>query len=234
MTRPITALLLFLLLGSGCFRGTGDVLMLPDGAVLQGSLQSISSGRAVFDSGTADVSGQGRIWLSDGTTERGHIAYTDGLFRAGSREYPGDSVILVLWGDTEVRSESFQVGATGEWVNTGIDLKAGDMLSIAASGTVVTETGPSTPEGQERFASSVALVPGATSGQLVFKAGEAGSPVAAGGSWVGESPSEGPLMLAVNIPRRGSIDTGGVYTVHVTAGSGGRQGGTTALYPASR
>lgn len=234
MAKLNIALCLFLLLSSGCFRGTGDVLMLPDGTVLQGSLQSISSGKAVFDSGTADVSGQGRIWLSDGTTERGDIAYTDGVFRAGSREFPGDSVILILWGDTDMRTASFQVGATGEWLNTGIDLKAGDMLSITASGTVVTETGPSTPDGQERFSSSVALVPGATSGQLVLKAGEAGSPVAVGGSWVGESPSDGPLMLAVNIPRRGSIETGGVYTVHVTAGAGGRHGGTTALYPATR
>ncbi len=71
--------------------------MLPHGGVLQGSLQSISSGRAVFDSGTADVSGEGRIWLFDGTTASGMITYADGVFRAGSREFPGDSVILVLW-----------------------------------------------------------------------------------------------------------------------------------------
>ncbi len=234
MNIPRHVLFALLLMCSGCFRGTGDILMLPDGGVIEGSLQSIASGRAVFDTGTADLSGEGRIWLSDGTTFSGDISFSNGVFRTGSGEFPADSVILVLWGDTDVQTGSFQVGATGEWLDTGIDLTAGGMISINASGTVVTETGTSTPMGQERFSSSVALVPGATSGQLVLKAGEAGTPVAAGESWVGESPSSGSLMLAVNIPRRGSMETGGFYTVRVTAGAGGRRRGITALYPARR
>jgi len=229
LAAVFTAILL-----TGCIKNTGDVLMLPDGSVIEGKLISIGSGEVVFNTATARVPATGRVWLLGGDTFSGDISLADGTVRAGSRQAPADSLLLIVWGDIDVSSGSFIVDASLGWQDTGIELQTGEILALTAEGTVVTETGVATPDGQEKFSSSVALAPGATSGQLVFRIGENGNPVAAGSRWAGESPQSGSLMLAVNVPSSGSIRPGGTYTVHVTAGTNRRQEGATAFYPASR
>lgn len=233
MSRFKVFLLLIPVLAAGCYNGKGDVLVKADGTVMEGTLQSISGGRAVFDCGNAEISGIGRIWLVSAETYTGDIGFSNGEFTAGSERFSRGSVLVVIWGDTEVETGTYSIDASAGWHDTGILMEPGDMLGIKASGMVVTETGSSGPDGQEKFSSSVALAPGATSGQLVFRIGEDGSPVAAGSSWVGESENSGTLRLAVNVPAQGSIEPGGVYTVNVTAGSNGRQPGVTAFYPSS-
>ena len=219
---------------AGCFKGPGDMLISADGSVIEGTLESISAGRAVFNTGTVEAGINGRVWLLNGETHAGEISYRDGEFKAGSVSIPSDSVLIVIWDDADLDTGIFQVDAAEHWQDTGIDLEQGEMLSIQANGTVITETGTSTPLGQEKYSSSVALAPGATSGQLVFRIGLEGTPVAAGADWVGESPGEGRLQLAVNVPVDGSNRAAGIYTVHVSAGGNGRVPGTAAFYPASR
>lgn len=218
---------------AGCFRSTGDMFRAEDGSVIEGKLQSISSGKVVFDTGTADVEGSGRVWLVNGDSHAGEIGFGNGVFTTGPVSIPAESILVVVWKDTDIDSGVFQVDAAAGWHHTGIPLEAGEMLSIRAWGTVVTETGTSLPDGQEDFSSSVAIAPGATSGQLVFSVGENGTPVAAGASWAGESPGAGMLKLAVNVPAEGSIEPAGVYTVSVSAGSNGRKPGTAVFYPSS-
>ena len=229
----ILAVLAFIA-SAGCFKGTGDMLVCADGSVIEGTLESISSGRAVFSTGTVETGGTGLIWLLDGETRSGEIAYDGEEFRAGSVSIPSDSVLVIIWGNVDLSTGVFQVDAAEHWQDTGIELEQGEMLSIRADGTVVTETGTSTPRGQNKYSSSVALAPGATSGQLVYRIGQEGAPVAAGACWVGESPGTGTLQLAVNVPVDESIRAAGIYTVRVSAGGNGRQPGTAAFYPASR
>ncbi len=214
--------------------GTGDFLVAADGTVLEGELQTIGSGVAVFSGGSTDVPGHGRIWCLDGRTFAGEITASNGIVRSGSSSVPVDSVYLIVWGDSDIDQETFTVDAALGWLNTGIELEQGEMLSLQGTGTIVTETGTSTPQGQEKYSSSVARVPGATSGQLVFRVGEDGQPVAAGSCWVGESPCPGILMLAVNVPLEGSMGSRGVYTVAVKAGTIASRPGTVVFYPAGR
>ena len=230
----VLALVTVFLSLSACLREPVDVLVSADGSVFTGKLQSIASGRAVFESGQVNVPAIGRIWCLDGTTQSGEVAASDGVFTAGTFSVPLDSIYLIMWGDSDLKRESFSVDAALGWLNTGIELEQGAMLSLQGTGTVVTETGTSTPDGQEKFSSSVSLVPGATSGQLVFRVGEEGQPVAAGSSWIGESPNSGALMLAVNVPLEGSLASRGVYSVVVNAGAIAGQAGTVVFYPAGR
>ena len=230
----VHSLIASILLLSGCFKGTGDVLLQADGTIVQGTLESMGYGRAVFDSGTARYEGEGTIWLPGGRVMQGETGYSDGFFSAGSRRVPRDSVLVIVWSGEPLETGTFAVDAARGWLDTGIPVEMGDMISVTARGEVVTETGRSGPDGQERYSSSVALAPGATSGQLVLKAGENGQPVASGSAWTGEAPGSGNLMLAVNVPSHGSMEPAGVYTVQVSCGPSGREPGMAAFYPASR
>lgn len=216
----------------GCIEKTGDVLTLSDGQIIEGELQSINDGRIVFSSGSAEVSSYARVWRLDGATFVGDISYNSGFVKSGVNSVPKDSIFRVIWVDTEVIQQVYDIEASSGWVDTEINLSEGDLVSINASGTVITETGTSTPSGQDKFSSSVALVPGATSGQLVFRVGEESLPIAAGSKWLGESPSSGVLRFAVNVPLEYSSTARGVYTVSVISGSGGTLPGDITLFPA--
>jgi small nuclear ribonucleoprotein (snRNP)-like protein len=223
----------FLVLTS-CVGKPVDVLTASDGTVVTGQLQSIVSGTAVISGAEVDVPSEGRVWCKNGSTFAGVIEASDGVIVSGSNSVPVESVYLVVWGDTGVHHETFAVNAAHGWLNTGIDMQEGVVFSLRSTGTVVTETGTATPQGQEKFSSSVSLVPGATSGQLVFRTGETQQPVAAGSTWVGKSPGSGVLMLAVNVPLEGSVESRGVYTVTVTAGTNGTGSGSVVFFPADR
>lgn len=233
-TRSFFTVATVILLLSACANKPVDVFVAADGTVLTGELQTIQSGVAVFaGGGSAEVLESGRVWCLDGRTFAGEITASGGVIRSGSSSIPVDSIYLVVWGNTEIYQGVFAVDAALGWLDTGIELVKGEMLSLGSTGTVVTETGTSSPGGQEKFSSSTALVPGATSGQLVFRVGE-GQPVAAGSSWIGESPDSGYLMLAVNVPQEGSFEPRGVYSVTVKAGTTGSLPGTVVFHPAGR
>jgi len=233
-TNPFLLGTAFFLFITGCIGETGDVLITGDGSILEGELKSVGEGIVVFSNGSAAVPAEARVWLIDGSTFAGEITVSEGVVRSSLSSAPMDSVYLVVWGNTNIIQESFSVDAGMGWLDTGIELEQGEMLSLRGEGIVVTETGVTTPEGQNEYSSSVSLVPGATSGQLVFQVGESSMPVAAGSLWIGESEGKGTLRLAVNSPLAGSTGSRGVYTVSVIAGTCASIPGTIAFYPASR
>lgn len=217
----------------GCSSEPMDVLVAADGTVLTGELLSIQSGKAIFSTGSVDIPDYGRVWCLDGSSFVGEILASNGFFESGAFSVPEDSVYQVDWMDSDFLQETFSVDAALGWIDTGIVLEQGDIFSLHGSGFVFTETGSSTPDGQDKFSSSVALVPGATSGQLVFKVGS-DLPVAAGDSWLGESPANGSLALAVNVPLENSSESHGIYTVTVNACINRDHSSAYSFYPASR
>ena len=114
--------------------------------------------------------------------------------------------------------DSIEVGANQEWVQTGISIQAGDVITISASGKWSHGREGSEgkvplygPEGYEKLDSS-AIVPEANIGSLIAKVGT-GKPVLIGKKNQ-ISVAEGPLFLAMNeVPgiqayenNKGSID----------------------------
>ncbi|PIE52944.1 hypothetical protein CSA37_04685 [Candidatus Fermentibacteria bacterium] len=233
MNRTLILFLLCILFIGGCFKGTGDVLVLADGTLFEGVLQEISDGQIIFKDKSITVEGSGRVWLMDGSTLEGTVSLSEGRVTAGTGDASADSVLVILWGDTPVTGSSWDVQAGEGWLDTEMEISSGDMISLSGTGTILTETGLSEPEGQKEFSSSTSLFSGATSGQLVFKVGENGTPVAAGALWTGEAAESGSLMLGINVPLGENGRSEGCYTVHVTSGPGGRNSETTAFYPAS-
>jgi len=219
-------------LAMGCIEKTGDILTLLDGQIVEGELQSIGDGRVFFDEISVEVPSNARVWCRDGSSFSGDISCSSGVVEFGSNHVPIDSVYRIVWVDTEIIQKVYDIDAATGWISTEINLSEGDIISINATGTVVTETGTSTPSGQDKFSSSVSLVPGATAGQLVFRVGGESLPVAAGSNWLGESPSTGVLEFAVNTPIENSSSARGVYTVVVVSGSGGTLPGAITLFPA--
>lgn len=223
--------LLFLV---ACVNKPVDILVASDGTVLTGKLEKIESGKAYFSNGSVEVPDNGCIWCLNGNMFTGDIAASGGVFKSGSFSIPEDSVYMVVWGDGEIQQKTFAVDAAHGWQETGMELDEEEVLVLYGTGTVAMETGISTPHGQDKFSSSVALVPGATAGQLVFKAGTEGQPVAAGDFWIGKSPNSGALMLAVNVPLDGSTSPKGIYSITVKTATTRIQAGTTVFYPAGR
>jgi len=200
-----------------------DRLVTSDGRVLAGRLEHVS-GASVRISGEEMTleHDSARLFMHDReATCRGYIEYSDGVFTVteGGRsvEVPGDRTSSIIWsGPSSEEAATVEVPAVAGWVETGIDLEHGDRLVVEASGRVSIETGTCGPSGIDYFSTAMALVPGATNGQLVMKVGD-NAPVAGGDLWYGDSPGEGELMVAVNRPNRESVaGVGGAYTVTVT------------------
>jgi len=227
-------LITILVFAVACGNEPVDVMVAVDGTVATGKLLSIDSGKAVLSGGTIDVPDNGRVWCLDGRTFAGDIIVSNGIVQSGSASVQQDSVFLIIWGNSDIIQETHTIDAALGWHDTGIELQRGEVLSLHGTGTVVSETGTSTPDGQEKFSSSVSLAPGATSGQLVFKIGDNGQPVAAGSDWIGESQDDGILHIAVNVPLEGSIEPRGVYSVTVNAGTVSNIPGNVVFYPAGR
>ena len=223
---------------AGC-KSWPDRMITADGSVLSGKLESIEGRHIVFNNSETFVEyEEGRVFLRDGGTSfRGYITFDGGRITirtdSGEREFPIGEINSVIWSNpADETTITVEVPAVDGWVNTGLCVSENERISIHASGTVSMETGTSGPSGIEYFSTATALVPGATNGQLVITVGESG-PVAAGSTWTGDSPGNGELLLAVNIPNRGSTaGVGGVYTVTVLKTAGILN--NSVLYPAVR
>jgi len=223
---------------AGC-KSRPDRMVTADGSVLSGKLESIDGRHIVFnDSETFVEYDEGRVFLrNEGTSFRGYIT-CDGERIAirtdsGEREFPLGEINSVIWSNpSDEIIIAVAVPAVDGWVNTGLDVSLNERISINASGTVSMETGTCGPSGIDYFSTASALVPGATNGQLVIAVGESG-PVAAGSTWTGDSPGDGELLLAVNIPdRESTAEVGGIYTVTVLKTAGILN--NSVLYPAVR
>ena len=237
MIRINTVIILTLIaVLAGC-KSRPDRMITADGSVLSGKLESIEGRHIVFNNSETFVEyDEGRVFLRDsGASFRGYITCDGGKITvrtdSGEREFPVGEVKSVIWSDpSDEITLTVAVPAVDGWVNTGLYVSEIERISIHASGTVSMETGTCGPSGIDYFSTAAALVPGATNGQLVIAVGESG-PVAAGSTWTGDSPGNGELRLAVNIPNRESTaGVGGIYTVTVLKTAGIRN--NSVLYPA--
>jgi len=214
-----------------------DRMITADGSILSGKLESIDGQHIVFNNSETMVEfEEGRVFLrDDGGSFRGYITCSGGkisvLTDSGEREFSKGDIESIIWSNPADEIVSIiDVHAVDGWVNSGIEIREDDRICICATGTVTMETGTSGPSGIDYFSTSTALVPGATNGQLVVAVGDF-SPVAAGSTWTDESPGNGELQLAVNIPDRESTEgVGGTYTVTVIRTAGSLN--NSALYPA--
>ena len=228
--------LIFML--AGC-KSIPDRMITAEGSVLSGRLESIEGRHIVFNNSETFVEyDEGRVFLrNEGTSFRGYIT-CDGeritiRTDSGEREFSLGEISSVIWSDpSDEITIAVEVPAVDGWVNTGLEFSRDSRISIIASGTVSMETGTCGPSGIDYFSTAAALVPGATNGQLVIAVGES-SPVAAGSTWTGDSPGDGELWLAVNIPNRESTaGVGGIFTVTVLKTAGILN--NSVLYPALR
>lgn len=233
-----TAVIPFLVMAialTGCERKP-DRLVTADGRVLSGRLESINGGTVVFENSRTSLErDMARVFLEEeGIAVRGFVSYGHGEFTVtgdrGSVSYQKKEVEAVIWSDPSLdTSVTVEVPASAGWVNTGIRLSPHDRLALRASGRVSVETGTCGPSGLDYYSTAMALVPGATNGQLVMAVGEA-TPVAAGSTWSGDSPGEGQLRLAVNRPHRESVaGVAGSFSVEVLKTPGIL--GNSVLYP---
>ncbi|NOQ22649.1 MAG: hypothetical protein GQ565_08375 [Candidatus Aegiribacteria sp.] len=224
----INAVLFLVLIAvfTGC-KSRPDRMITADGQVLSGKLESIEGRHIVFNNSETFVEyEEGRVFLRDGRTSfRGYITLDGGTLTirtdSGEREFPVGEIKSVIWSNpTDETTITVEVPAVDGWVNTGLEVSRNERISIHASGTVSMETGTCGPSGIDYFSTATALVPGATNGQLVIAVGES-DPVAAGSTWTGDSPGNGELRLAVNIPNlESTAGVGGIYAVTVIKTAG--------------
>ena len=233
---PVVLSLMFMLAAlNGCKRRP-DRLVTAEGRVLSGRLEEVDGGTVRISGAEATLECEvGRVYPREGGAGcRGYITFSQGTFTVGTGqedvEIPGDQVASIVWGDPSGETAvTIEVPAAAGWVATGMEVTSGDRLVVSATGSVSMETGACGPSGIDYFSTAMALVPGATNGQLVMSVGESG-PVAAGSSWTGDSPGSGELLLAVNRPNRESVaGVGGSFTVTVIRAPGVL--GHSVLYP---
>ena len=109
------------------------------------------------------------------------------------------------------------VSAASEWVDTGMDVKAGDTLSFTATGTVTYQANNSTPDGLQRgWMDLIAQLPVNSSGKGAL-VGRFGDSAAARAFLVGaQSQRIAPLAarLFLGINQMASMPGDGTY--HVT------------------
>ncbi len=235
--NAILVLILITLL-AGC-KSRPDRMITADGQVLSGKLESIAGRHIVFNNAETSVEyDEGRVFFRDGgASYRGYIICDGGQITirsdSGEREFPIGEVQLVIWSNpADEITLTVDVPAADGWVNTGLEVSSNERISIHATGIVSVETGTTGPSGIDYFSTSTALVPGATNGKLVLAVGES-VPVAAGSTWTGDSPGNGELRLAVNIPNRESTaGVGGTYSVTVIVTAGNLN--NSVLFPAVR
>jgi hypothetical protein len=113
----------------------------------------------------------------------------------------GASVGTTGQGQVIANGRLVTVEASRGWMDTGIDVRRGDILQIQATGTVTLSTNPSDeadPSGSRtnRRAASSPL-PGEPAGALIARVGN-GAPMIAGGRQSITANSTGRLFMAVN------------------------------------
>ncbi len=226
-----------ILLLASCVEPPGDRIVTGDGENVTGTLSTLEHGMAHFESGVSVPlpTGTARVYLRNGASCRGDVTMENGELRVSSTYgvllYPLGSVSAVVWGADNAESLLFDVHAVAGWQNTHLSVTRGDFISIVGVGSATHQTGTSGPGGIDEFSTTSALVPVATSGELVMRIGEEGQPVVAGTDWSGIASVSGELFLAVNQPDESAAGITGFYTVSVTLGDGpGR--GSVAVYPA--
>jgi hypothetical protein len=123
-------------------------------------------------------------------------------------------------GTTTIGPKTVNVAGTQPWTATGIVLKAGDDVSITATGTVFPavpdRTMAANPDGvpNRPDARQFNVVAGVDHSGLIGRIGDAGSPFVVGGSDRFKPSTAGALFLGVN--DTGVNNNDGTFVAHVT------------------
>lgn len=238
-TVPILAVLFTGLLLAGCGEPE-DRMVTADGLAVAGELSGIEGGTVSFVDSRSVTNewSTARIYLVEKVSIRGTVTFGGDLFTISSggegQTFEAAEIEMIVWSDPSTEAETvLDVLAWDGWVDSGIDVMQGDLLTVSATGTVTMKTGTCGPEGIEMHSTTTALVPGATNGQLVMRTGDV-PPVAVGAGWIGPAPGSGELQFAVNLPDSlPEPGDGGLFRV-VMVRSDGPGPGTAVLYPAAR
>lgn len=117
-----------------------------------------------------------------------------------------------------VARQSLNVPGTAAWTDTGIDLAAGQQLTITASGTVIHATGTNDgcdPGGEPATSGHGANVVGCPNhAALIGKIGDAGAPFLVGRTMSVPAGAAGRLFLGINDNDLGN--NGGAYAADVS------------------
>lgn len=144
-------------------------------------------------------------------------------------------IVLLLAISSTALAQSVQVPATAGWVNTGIAIQQGQILTVTATGSVMTlasePTTASGPDGQAvpcpnpntpDLAGVQCLLTGAPYGGLVGRIGD-GAPFKVGANYRAAAPGSGTLFLGVNDHATGeaAADNQGAFDVQVAVAPAG-------------
>ncbi len=110
-------------------------------------------------------------------------------------------VVLSLAACAKPSVKVVKVPAKVAWTDTGVDLKIGQSVTIAAKGEIAADKNTKTDAGG--FVSKPEwrkynVVEGAPHMALIGRIGVKGTPVGVGTSWSGKSPADGRLFLGIN------------------------------------
>lgn len=113
-------------------------------------------------------------------------------------------------------SAAAAVPAAGGWTRTGVTVRAGQRLELAAKGDW-SAGGSAATANADGFSARTAgaLMPGANVGALIGKIGERGQPFAVGVSYAGVAAADGELLLAFNDDPQFVGDNSGRMAVQV-------------------
>lgn len=108
------------------------------------------------------------------------------------------------------------VDAKQEWTDTGVDLKAGELLTITAEGKWTFKAGGELKDADgEGWKYDTAVLKDQSFAALIGKVGEAGTPFLVGKAYSKPSPSTGRLKLQINDNPKSLSDNSGTLDVKV-------------------
>jgi len=136
--------------------------------------------------------------------------------------------------DANSKSANVTVGANPQWVDTGMDVQAGDKLHITSTGTVTmgNNTGVTADGAQRGWTDTLRALPVASAGRgaLVGRIGnsDAATPFFIGADGTVQAPIAGRLYLAINADSTQTPQ--GEFKVHIdhTASSAATESGAAA------
>lgn len=178
------------------------------------------SGRRTGQSGQAGQFGDEGDTDAFGTNPTGQPATTRP--RAQSGQPTGDQFGGTRPGPREPRELTVEVPGNSRGTNTGVELRAGDQVTISASGNIVAgrRAGSVTPDGgRPGFGSVVGTYPvpnagvGALIGYIQTTSGQTTQPFLVGSQGMFTASADGRLVLLVNDDNYG--DNSGSFTVKI-------------------
>lgn len=124
-------------------------------------------------------------------------------------------------GNGPERTETVTVDAKRAFTDTGIDIAAGDRVTISATGTIFHDpTGSTGPTGvaERRDLRQYNVLDSENHGALIGRIGESGAPFAVGSDFSSAALAPGRLFLGIN--DRGLDNNSGAFTATVTVRKG--------------